>query len=75
MNEFIKFAAEKGAEFNENDFKKSKALIAQNIKMQIGRVNFNDDGLYPVWLENDNVFQKALTYMDRAKKLEKTGKL
>lgn len=74
LKEFVKFAGEKGAEYNEADFNKSKALIVQNLKMQIGRANFSDDGLYPVWLENDNVFQKALTYMDRAKKLEKTGK-
>ncbi len=74
LKEFVKFAGEKGVEYHEADFNKSKALIAQNVKMQIGRMNFNDDGLYPVWLENDNVFQKALTYMDRAKKLEKTGK-
>ncbi|MCS7084782.1 MAG: S41 family peptidase [Bacteroidia bacterium] len=74
LNEFVKFASEKGVAYNESDFNKSKKLIAQNVKMQLGRTYFGDDGMYPVWLENDNVFQKALSYMDRAKKLEKTGK-
>lgn len=74
LNEFTAFATEKGVTFVEKDFKTSQKFIVSNLKALIGRALFNDDGYFPVLLNSDNAFQKALALMPDAKKLEKTGK-
>lgn len=75
IDEFVSFAADKGVEFDKEGYKKSKAIVDNNIKSFIGRRIFSEDGFWPSYHRMDNVLQKAIELIPVAKRLEKTGKV
>ncbi len=60
INQFAAYASKKGIKSDEKGLKKSHAFIRQQIKAQIGRVLFRNEGYYPVLYQEDPAVQKAL---------------
>ena len=73
--EFLAFAADEGVAFNEADYQTSRDLILNYVKAFIGRRFYGDEGFYPTFHKMDNVIQRGIELMPKAKELEKTGKL
>ncbi|RMG18115.1 MAG: S41 family peptidase [Bacteroidetes bacterium] len=73
VQDFIDFAAEKEVPFKPKDYERSKEIIERSIKAYIGRRLHNDDAFYPTIHELDNVLQKAIELIPKAKELEATG--
>jgi len=74
INDFTTFAVEHGVPYVQAGYVKSERFIRNNLKAQIGRAYYNDDGFWPVILQADDVFQKGLALMPDAIQLAKTGK-
>ena len=70
----VAFAKEKGIAYNDADFKTSERYIRNNLKAALGRALYNDDGFFPVLLQEDETFRRALELMPQAIVLERTGK-
>jgi len=68
---FTDFASEKKVKLNEEDLKKDYRYISARIKAQIARNFWKNEGWYPVILQTDNQYAKALTLFDEAKQLAK----
>jgi carboxyl-terminal processing protease len=60
IKELIKSAGEQGVKFNRKSYKFCKADIANRLKAYIGRGIYNDEAFYPVLLQKDKTFLKAL---------------
>ncbi len=71
INSFTKYATQKNIKLHENDVKKDYAYICARIKAQIARNFWKNEGWYPVILQTDNQFAKALTLFNEAKLLAK----
>ncbi|MBX7241541.1 MAG: S41 family peptidase [Bacteroidia bacterium] len=74
LREFVNYAAQKGAPFDEKGYITSMNIIKTRIKAYIGKRLFQDDGYYPALHESDPVIQKALELMPAAYELQKTGR-
>ncbi len=68
LNEFVDYAKKQGVEFNKDEFEKDKSYIKARLKAQIGRSYWRNDGWYPVLLEVDPQFKKAITLFPEAEK-------
>ena len=55
--------------FNQDQYKKSKTLLKTYLKAFIARNIWSNDGFYPIFNEQNEIFQKALTLMDEANRL------
>lgn len=73
LQAFINFATSKGTPFVEADYRRSKAIISNLLKSQVGHAAFGDDATRPVLHQMDSQFQKALQLIPQAKQLESTG--
>ena len=71
IKSFTNFASGKSVKLNEEEFNKDKIYIAARIKAQIARNFWKNEGWYPVILQTDNQFAKALTLFEEAKLLAK----
>ncbi len=60
MQEFLKEAKEAGVPKDSDLFKESVKEIRTLLKALIGRNIYDNEGFYPVYLETDAVFQRAL---------------
>jgi carboxyl-terminal processing protease len=69
LNSFIAFAEKNSVKLNKTEFETDKKYISNRIKAFFARELFKDEGWYKVSLEDDKVFQKALTLKDEAKKI------
>lgn len=69
LDNFIKFAENKGTKFSEKDFNKDKNYIITRLKAQIARSFWKNDGWYYVLLSGDAQLLKASTLFDEAKDL------
>jgi len=67
--EFLAVAKGKGVEFNEEQYEKDRRRILAQVKAQIGRTIFGNEGRFRVILAEDNQFQKALTLFPEAEKI------
>lgn len=67
-----------GIEYNEEQFQRSKSSIKTGVKAFIAKSVWRNEGFYPVFHQNDEVFQQAVGMFDKAQALEtgtwKTGK-
>ncbi len=68
---FIEFAKSKNVEFNEENYEKDKSYISTRLKAQIARDFWRNEGWYPVMLNLDSQYNKAVTLFDEAKELAK----
>jgi len=55
------FAKEKGIEFDQKDFSRSKDYIAIELKAYIARNILDNEGFYPIFQQIDEVFKKAIS--------------
>lgn len=66
LKEFTDYAAAKGVEKNEKEFLRSQPFLRIQIKAYIGRLLFQNQGLYPVLHEKDPAFIKAMSILRQA---------
>ncbi|MFZ4412563.1 MAG: S41 family peptidase [Bacteroidales bacterium] len=67
LNEFIEYAAKNGISKNLQGYTPSLEKIKVMLKAFIGRNVFDDKGFYPVYLQTDNAFLKALEELKKHK--------
>ena len=60
MERFILFSTDKGVEYNEAGFQRSKERIEMRLKAYIARNVWGDVGFYPIWNSNDPTIKAAL---------------
>lgn len=65
FNELIKFATESGIERNLEQIKKSKKLIEQGLKADMGRHLYGNFGFYVVINENDETILRAIEELEK----------
>ncbi len=68
IESFIKYAKSQGVEYNEQEFKKDEDYIKARLKAQIARNFWRNEGWFPVLLEIDPQFKKALSLLPEAEK-------
>jgi len=71
LNELTSLAKSNNVEFNEEGFNKSKELIKLYSKAYIARNIWNNEGFYPIFNQQNEVFLEALKLFDRAETLAK----
>ncbi|MSP64436.1 MAG: S41 family peptidase [Ignavibacteria bacterium] len=71
MNEFTKYANDKGVKTNSEQYEKDKNYIKGRLKAHIARNYFGNVGWYKVILEYDNQLQKAVNLLPEASKIAK----
>jgi len=69
LNELTTLAESNNLPFNEKEFSKSKELIRTLTKAYIARGIWDNEGFYPIFNEQDEIFQKAIRLMDEADKI------
>lgn len=73
LNDFIEYAKKQGVEFNKEQFEKDKEYIVARLKAQIGRNFWRNDGWYPVLLDVDPQFKKAMSLFPEAEKFARAN--
>ena len=66
VKDFLRYAKDKGVQFNEKDYQLSKDLIEVELKAYIARNMIDNEGFYPILHQVDDVFKRAL---EEAKKM------
>jgi carboxyl-terminal processing protease len=66
IEELKKVGEENGVPFEEKDFNKSQNLLKIYTKAFIARHIWKNDGFFPIYNEQNEIFQKALTLVDEA---------
>ena len=66
LEDLVEVAKVNKLPFNESEFNRSKRLLEQLIKAYIARGIWDNDGFYPIFNEQDEIFQKAIQMMDEA---------
>lgn len=67
INELTVYAAKKGIPRNDNELQRSKDYLRVQLKAFIGRLLFQNAGLYPVLHQRDPAFRKALSTLKNGK--------
>ncbi|MEM1136866.1 MAG: S41 family peptidase [Bacteroidota bacterium] len=70
LKEFIAFADREGVPYVEGQYLKSKQQIERGIKAWTARRIWREEGFYPIYNAQDNIFKQALNLFDKAAKLE-----
>jgi carboxyl-terminal processing protease len=71
FNDFINYGKSQGVEVVEDDLKADLEYIRARLKAQIARSYWRNEGWYPILLEIDPQFKKALLLFPEAEKLAK----
>lgn len=69
VTELLELGKKKNVEFNEEQFQKDRRRILAQVKAQIARRLFGNEGYFRVILAEDNQFQKAITLFPEADKI------
>lgn len=69
LDQLVETGVENGLPFDQKGFEKSKGLLKTYVKAYIARNIWNNEGFYPIFNEQNEILQKALTLMDEAKEL------
>lgn len=69
LDDLVVIAETNKLEFNEKEFKGSKKLIRLLTKAYIARGVWDNEGFYPIFNEQDEIYQKAITLMSEADKI------
>ena len=69
MDQVISMAEKAGVEYDEEEYLAAKDRIRNQIKGLIARSVWGNEGAYPIYNQNNNVFQEALKLFDQAEKL------
>ncbi|GAB3538582.1 S41 family peptidase [Pontibacter brevis] len=73
LQEVVQMANAAKVEYKEEEFKRSKNLLRNNIKAFIARSIYGNTGFFPVLHESDEEFQQALKHFSQAMSLAKGG--
>ncbi|PVY44196.1 S41 family peptidase [Pontibacter virosus] len=73
MKDLLKLAAQSEVTYDEAQYKRSQALLRNNIKAFIGRSVYGNPGFFPILHEKDEEFQEALRQFGKAQRLAKGG--
>ena len=68
---FIQLAELSGVPYNEAEFNTSKSIIVSNMKAQIGRRMWGEEGYYPVINKHDEILMQAIQFFDKAEELSR----
>lgn len=60
LNEFLNYATRQGVKQGGKDFQQSYPFLCRQLKASIGRLLWQDKGLYPVLNDSDPVIQQSL---------------
>ncbi|WP_420576228.1 S41 family peptidase [Ekhidna sp.] len=71
LKNLVAVATDNGLKFNDKEFNQSKRLLKQLTKAYIARGIWDNDGFYPIFNEQDEIFQQAIQLMDEADKIAK----
>ncbi len=69
LDNFKNFVISKGVKWNESDYQKDLPYIKAILKAHVARFIWRNEGWYPIMLEVDEQFQRALELMPQAEKL------
>ncbi|MEO1254641.1 MAG: S41 family peptidase [Bacteroidota bacterium] len=69
LRDLIVVAEGNKLKFDEKEFNRSKKLLKQLIKAYIARGIWDNEGFYPIFNEQDEIFVKAIQLMDQADKI------
>lgn len=69
LEDLVSMAEENKLAFNEAEFIRSKKLLRQLTKAYIARGVWNNEGFYPIFNEQDEIFQRAITLLREGKTL------
>ncbi|MEO9872913.1 S41 family peptidase [Ekhidna sp.] len=69
LDELVSIAEGNKLAFNDTAFNRSKNLIKLLCKAYIARGIWDNEGFYPIFNEQDEIFQKAIKLMDEADKI------
>jgi carboxyl-terminal processing protease len=72
LNELIRIGQRKKVKPDYQDLKMRKKLFQLQIKAQIARKIWGNNGLYPVLNETNEVFQQAIKLFDRIPELSRS---
>ena len=61
LENLIEFGENKGVEYDEEGFNRSKKTIKRRLKAYIARNIWNDEGFYPIWNSNDPTIKAAIS--------------
>jgi carboxyl-terminal processing protease len=64
-----KMALDAGIKIDAGEYRQSQTLIAQHLKAWIARSVWKEEGFFPIWLERDEIFKKALTLFEEAARI------
>ena len=64
LNDFLDFIAKNDIRKNDEGFRNSKEKIRLLLKAFIGRNMFDDAAFYPVYLQTDKIFLRAVSFLD-----------
>lgn len=72
LTEVVKMATNSGLKYRDNEFRKSREYLKQNIKAYIARSIWGNDGFYPIINAADEVFNQAMNHIGEAGKVSGT---
>lgn len=72
LNDLVKIGEKRKVKPNYADLKKQKNLFQLQVKAQIARKIWGNDGLYPVLNETNEIFQQAIKLFDHIPELSRT---
>jgi len=72
LNDLVRVAKGNKVEPDWNDIRKHKAVILLNVKAQIARRIWNNEGFYPIFNESNEVLQQAIRLFDRIPDLNRS---
>jgi len=64
FNDFVEFASSQGVKADQGSIQKSTQRISQLLKAFIARNILDDEGFYPIYLQTDRTFNKALEVLN-----------
>ena len=69
LQDLVAVGIDNGLKFNEVEFNRSIKLLKQLTKAYIARGIWDNDGFYPIFNEQDEIFLRAIQLMDEADQL------
>lgn len=69
LNDLVKLAESADVPYKEQEFKESKDIIKNRVKALIARSAWGNEGAYPIFNEENDIFQQALKLFEEAEKL------
>lgn len=68
VSKFVAFANKKGFPASEKELKASDSYLRNNLAALLARNTLNDEGFYPIWLQDDDTFNAAIRNISAKKK-------